>query len=305
METAQTSIQATDEVMEKTIPASGPAAPAPTKDFDLLLVVCRALFYPLMALAIFLVTVPVYLLFKVSISNPSELLTQHPTFWINQVTFKHWANVLGSSELWGPLTKSLTVATVTTVVAVIVAAPAAYVIARLPRKIRYTTILSLLFTRMFPDVLIALPIAITFLKLNLMDTTTGLVFAHLIANLPFLAWILVGTFETIPKALEEAAAVDGCSRFGALMRVVFPAAMPGIMVGAMFVWLNSWNEFTYAVYLSTANKTLPLQTFFYQAKGSWFDSAAYATVLTIPVILITFALQKYLVSGSLSGAVKG
>ena len=77
------------------------------------------------------------------------------------------------------------------------------------------------------------------------------------------------------------------------------------MVGAMFVWLNSWNEFTYAMYLSTANKTLPLQTFFYQAKGSWFDSAAYATVLTIPVILITFALQKYLVSGSLSGAVKG
>jgi trehalose transport system permease protein len=120
-----------------------------------------------------------------------------------------------------------------------------------------------------------------------------------------LDWILVGTFETIPKALEESASVDGCTRFGALMRVVFPAATPGIMVGAMFVWLNSWNEFTYAVYLSTANKTLPLQTFFYQAKGSWFDSAAYATVLTIPVILITFALQKYLVSGSLSGAVKG
>lgn len=305
METTQTSTQASDQMLEKKIPGSGPEAPAPKQDFDLLLVVCRVLFYPLMALAIFLVTIPVYLLFKVSISQPSELLTQHPTFWINAVTFKHWANVLGSSELWGPLTKSLTVATVTTIVAVVIAAPASYVIARLPRKIRYTTILSLLFTRMFPDVLIALPIAITFMKLNLMDTTTGLVFAHLIANLPFLAWILVGTFETIPKALEEAATVDGCGRFEALIRVVFPAATPGIMVGAMFVWLNSWNEFTYAVYLSTANKTLPLQTFFYQAKGSWFDSAAYATVLTIPVILITFALQKYLVSGSLSGAVKG
>lgn len=305
MQTTQTSTQGTDQVLEKTIPGAGPAAPKLEQDTDLFLIACRALFWPAIALALFLTTVPVYLLFKVSISKPAELLTQHPTFWISQPTFKHWANVLGSPELWEPLSKSLMVATLTTVISVAIAAPAAYVIARFPRKVRYTTILSLLFTRMFPDVLIALPVAIVFMKMGLMDTVPGLVFAHLIGNLPFLAWILVGTFETIPKALEEAATVDGCSRFQALMQVVFPAATPGIMVGAMFVWLNSWNEFTYAMYLSTANKTLPLQTFFYQAKGSWFDSAAYATILTIPVILITFALQKYLVSGSLSGAVKG
>ena len=278
-------------------------SPPPERDWVGL--AARALFWPAMALEILFVTVPVYLLFKVSISKPSELLTQHPTFWIHEVTFKHWAGVLSSPDLWGPLTKSLLVASLTTVLAIAVAAPAAYVIARFPRKIRYTTLLSLLFTRMFPDVLIALPIAVIFIKMGLLDTVPGLVFAHLIGNLPFLAWILVGTFETIPRALEESAFVDGCSRLGALVRVVFPAALPGIMVGAMFVWLNSWNEFTYAMYLSTVNKTLPLQTYFYQAKGSWFDSAAYATILTIPVVLITFALQRYLVSGSLSGAVKG
>lgn len=303
MQAIETSTQS-DQVLEKKVPGAGNGAPAP-KETDLVLLACRALFWPALVLAIALVTIPVYLLFKVSVSQPSELLTQHPTFWFHAVTLKHWTNVLTSSELYSPLIKSVLVATLTTIVAVAIAAPAAYVVARLPRKIRYTTILSLLFTRMFPDVLIALPVAITFGKWGLIDTVPGLVLAHLISNLPFLAWILVGTFETIPKALEESASVDGCTRFGALMRVVFPAATPGIMVGAMFVWLNSWNEFTYAVYLSTANKTLPLQTFFYQAKGSWFDSAAYATVLTIPVILITFALQKYLVSGSLSGAVKG
>lgn len=275
------------------------------KEADWLASACRIAFWPLMTLAIFLVTVPVYILFKVSIARPADLLTQHPSFGIHHPTFQHWSAVLASPELWQPLMKSLTVATLTTILAVVIAAPAAYVIARLPRRIRYTTIMSLLFTRMFPDVLIALPIAIIFIKMGLLDTVLGLVLAHLIGNLPFIAWILVGTFETIPKALEEAATVDGCGRMGALMRVIFPAATPGIMVGAMFVWLNSWNEFTYAMYLSTANKTLPLQTFFYQAKGSWFDSAAYATVLTIPVIFITFALQKYLVSGSLSGAVKG
>lgn len=304
MQTTQQTQTQSGELTKKIPQAQGPEKGS-GRESDWLATFCRIAFWPAMAFAIFLVTVPVYLLFKVSISKPAELLTQHPTFLITQPTFKHWAGVLNSPELWGPLMKSLTVATLTTILAVVIAAPAAYVIARLPRKIRYTTILSLLFTRMFPDVLIALPIAITFMKMGMMDTVQGLVFAHLIGNLPFIAWILVGTFETIPKALEEAASVDGCTRLGGLIRVVFPAALPGIMVGAMFVWLNSWNEFTYAMYLSTANKTLPLQTFFYQAKGSWFDSAAYATILTIPVILITFALQRYLVSGSMSGAVKG
>lgn len=265
----------------------------------------RLAYWPVMAMTLVLVTLPVYILVKVSISRPAEILTQHPTFLVWQPTAKHWRGVLASPELWGPLGKSLLVATLTTIVAVAVAAPAAYVIARLPRGARYGTVLALLVTRMVPDVLVALPVAVTFIKLGLLDTVAGLVLAHLIANLPFLAWILVGTFEVIPPALEEAATVDGCSRLEALVRVVFPAALPGIAVGAMFVWLNSWNEFTYALYLSTATKTLPLQTFFYQAKGSWFDSAAYATVLTIPVVLITFALQRYLVSGLMSGAVKG
>lgn len=286
-------------------PAPGAAPGAGAGSGDWFGATCRLLFWPTLALALLAVVAPVYLLFKISISRPAEVLTQHPTFWIHQPTFKHWAGVIGSPELWNPLSKSLQVATLTTLLAVLVAAPASYVIARMPRKYRYATILSLLFTRMFPDVLIALPVAIALIRVGLLDTVPGLAIAHLIGNLPFLAWILVGTFEAVPKALEEAANVDGCSRLSALGRVVFPAALPGIMVGAMFVWLNSWNEFTYAMYLSTASKTLPLQTFFYQVRGSWFDSAAYATVLTIPVIAITFLLQRYLVTGTLSGAVKG
>lgn len=289
--------------MQATAPSPEPAAGAGGADW--LGGACRLLFWPTLAIALMAVVTPVYLLFKISVSRPAEVLTQHPTFWIHQPTLKHWAAVIGSPELWKPLAKSLEVATLTTVLAVLIAAPAAYVIARLPRKFRYATILSLLFTRMFPDVLIALPVAIALIRVGLLDTVPGLAIAHLIGSLPFLAWILVGTFEAVPSALEEAANVDGCSRLGALVRVVFPAALPGIMVGAMFVWLNSWNEFTYAMYLSTADKTLPLQTYFYQVRGSWFDSAAYATVLTIPVVVITFLLQRYLVTGSLSGAVKG
>lgn len=193
----------------------------------------------------------------------------------------------------------------TTIIAIIIAAPAAYVIARMPSKIKYAVVLSLFFTRMFPDVGIALPIAVQFIKLNLMDTYLGLVMAHLIVNLPFAAWILVGTFETIPKDLEEAALVDGTSKLTALMRIIMPIALPGIAVTAIFVWLNSWNEFTYALYLTISDRTLPLQTYYYVQRGGIFDSATYAAVLTIPVMLVTFFLQKYMKSGYLAGAVKG
>lgn len=207
--------------------------------------------------------------------------------------------------LYRPLGKSLIVATLTTIFAILIAAPASYVISRFPKHITFSVVLALLVTRMFPDIGIALPIATRFLSWGLTDSTVGLIFAHLIPNLPFLAWILVGTFMVIPRDLEEAAMIDGASRVGALLKVIFPVALPGIAVGAIFVWLNSWNEFIYARYLSTESGTLPLRIYEVIINGSFFHAAAYSTILTIPVIFITFILQRYLKSGMLSGAVKG
>lgn len=260
---------------------------------------------PFLILFALLMIAPVYLLFKISVSQPQDILTQHPSFWIENFTTRHWNQVFNSGNLWAPFVKSITVATFTTVIAVIIAAPGAYVISRLPKRYRYGVILALLFSRMFPDVGIALPIAATFIQWNLLDTNVGLILAHLIPNLPFLAWILVGTFEAIPRDLEESAMVDGAGRLEVLNKVVFPIASIGIAVGAMFIWLGSWNEFTYAIYLTLTDNTLPLQTYYYVSRGDWFQSAAYSTILTIPVIIITFFLQRYIKSGFLSGAVKG
>lgn len=262
-------------------------------------------YIPIAIIAAILMIIPVYILFITSFAVPSDILKPHPDFFITRFTLDHWKDVFLSGNIWPPFKKSFVVATMTTIIAIIIAAPAAYVIARLPWKIKYVVVLSLFFTRMFPDVGIALPIAVEFIKLNLMDTYLGLVMAHLIVNLPFAAWILVGTFETIPKDLEEAALVDGTSKLTALMRIIMPIALPGIAVTAIFVWLNSWNEFTYALYLTISDRTLPLQTYYYVQRGGIFDSATYAAVLTIPVMLVTFFLQKYMKSGYLAGAVKG
>ena len=247
---------------------------------------------------------PLYLMVKISVSPPQDIFTPHPAFGLSAVTDAHWKAVLASETLWPPLGKSLVVATWTMLAAIGIAAPAAYVISRLSWPWKYGVLLGLFASRMVPEVGIALPIAVRFLQWGLVDTSLGLVLAHLIKTLPFVAWILVGSFETIPVAVEESAQVDGCDRLGVLTRVVFPMALPGVAVAGLFAWLESWNEFTYALYLSLIDNTLPLQIYYYITRGSWSDSATYATILTVPVIIVTACLQRYLKAGYLAGAVK-
>jgi len=267
-----------------------------------------ALRFGFVVLAVFfgLMTVlPLLILLKVSISSPQDVMTAHPPIWIYNPTLQHWRNILSSDALWSSGRHSFVVATGTAALAVLIAAPAAYVISRLPRGWRYGMVLALLFTRMFPDVAIAMPVAITFLRLGLNDTDLGLILAHLVPNLPFVAWILVGTFETIPREIEEASFVDGNGKVGTLARVVMPIAAPGIAVAALFAWLASWNDLVYAIYLFLGERTLPLMTFYYSNRGSVFDTATFAVLLTIPVMLVTLLLQRYVESGTLSGAIKG
>lgn len=262
-------------------------------------------FYMAIVLMSFLLVVPVYILFRVSIGIPSDVLTQHPKFLINQFTLKNWVQVFNSGNLWPAFNKSFLVATFTMITALLVAVPASYAISRLDRRLKYIIILSLFVTRMFPNVGIALSITVTFMKWNLVDTNLGLVMAHLIEQLPFITWILVSTFEVIPRDLEEASAIDGANRLKTLISVVLPVAAPGIAVAAMLTWLNSWNEFAYARYLSLSTRTLPLEIFYYVSRGGYFQQAAYSIILTIPVFILTFFLQKYIKGDYLKGAVKG
>jgi trehalose transport system permease protein len=262
-------------------------------------------FYALAAAFALTALLPLLLLFKVSISGPEDILVQHPPFGVYHPTMEHWEAILKPDVIWPPLRKSLVVATGTALLAVVIATPAAYVIARLPRAWRYTVVLALLFTRMFPEVIIATPIAVSFLRAGLIDTDVGLILAHLIRNLPLVAWILVGTFEVIPRDLEEASWVDGNGRLGTLWSVVLPLALPGIAVSAIFAWLDSWNDLLYAIYLLLAERTLPLMTYYFANRGSIFDVATFSVVLTLPVVVLTLALQRYIRAGTLGGAVKG
>ena len=167
-------------------------------------------------MAVLFTLLPLYLMVKVSVSPPAEVFTPHPSFALHEVTSEHWKTFLTVGTVQRPLSKSLAVVTWTMLGAIGLADPTAYVIARMPQPWKYRLLLSLFASRMIPEVGIALPVAVRFLEWGLADTQLGLVLAHLIKTLPFVAWILVGTFETIPVDLEEAAAVDGCHRVGVL-----------------------------------------------------------------------------------------
>ena len=259
----------------------------------------------LIIIAVLFVLTPVYLMVKISLSPPAEILQEHPSLGISQVTLKHWQAIGVSGQIWQPLSKSLLVAISSVMLSLLLAIPGAYALSRLPYKISSAILLLIFLSRMIPEVAIALPISITFIRWGLLDTVLGLTMAHSLRILPIVTWILVSSFRTIPKDLEDAAFVDGCSKLRSLLTIVLPIALPGVAVAAIFGFLGSWDEFTYAVYLSLTQKTLPLIVYYYINRASFFLAAAYATIITIPVVIVTYALQKYLKSEYLAGAIKG
>lgn len=262
--------------------------------------------FPILAIIVaFVLLVPIYVLVKVSVSTLAEATAPIPSYFIENVTWDNWNRLMTWDNVGPPLRHSLIVATATAICAILLAAPAAYVIARMPRGIRYGVILAVLFSRMFPEVIIATPIAMRFFGWGLNDTDVGLVLAHLIRTLPLVAWILIGTFSVIPFDLEEASAVDGGSKLTTLRKVILPLAAPGLAVAAMFAWLDSWNDLLYALYLFIREDTLPLRTFYYANRGNVTDVATFSVMMTIPVAIITLFLQRYIKSGTLTGGVKG
>ncbi len=255
---------------------------------------------------ILLLLFPLYIMIKISISNPSEIFSQNPTYLIKEFTLNHFRDVLQSGPtFFMPLYKSILTAFSASLLALFIALPAAYAIARFNYKTRYFLLLAIFVTRMIPEISIALSVSTTFMRMGLFDTTLGLVLAHVIRILPVTCFILVGVFSGFPRELEEQAYIDGCSRLGAIVKIIIPLSLGGISVAGIFSFLLSWDEFIYASYLTLANPTMPLKMYYYISRGDIFSSATYAVFITVPVLILTLVLQKYLRAGYLSGAIKG
>lgn len=204
---------------------------------------------------------------------------------------------------------SLIISVTSTVIAIVIGMAGGYAFARFRFKGKSGMFLGLMLTRTVPGIALSLPLFFVFARVGIIDTHFGLILAYVALNIPFTIWLIDGFFRQVPKDLAEAAQIDGCTRWQAFWQVEFPLAGPGIASAGIFAFLTSWNEFALASQLTRSinSKTLPVGLLDYTAEFTidWRGMCALAVVMIIPALTLTFIVQKHLVGGLTSGAVKG
>lgn len=264
------------------------------------------------ALLCYLVFLAFPLLWMVSTAfkSPRELGSIHPTWLPRHPTLDNFRAAFDEQPLLHSALNSLLVAGVAAVISVGVAVPAAYVMVRLRSAVSRAGTGWVLVSQMFPVVLIIIPLFLVLKNLHLIDSRPGLIAVYVVWTLPFSLWMLQGYVKAVPVTLEEAAAIDGCSRARALRSVVLPLLAPGLVATLMFSFVTAWNEFFFALVLlkSPDKQTISVVlTHFTGAEGAadLGPLAAAAVLATIPSLLFFALLQRRLVSGMLAGSVKG
>jgi multiple sugar transport system permease protein len=239
--------------------------------------------------------------------KPDDVMFARPTQWSFAPTLDHFDYVIDSGFL-GHLFTSVALGLVSTALVVLIGTPAAYAFARFELRGREDLFLFILGTRMAPPICLVIPFYLIFIRIDLLDTFLGLTLAYMTFNLSFYIWVLRSFCRDLPVQLEEAAMVEGWSRFQVFIRVVLPLLRSGIVSTATLCFIFAWNEFLFAFMLGgQAVKTLPVAIpLLITAQGvRWGEMAVVGMVALLPVLLAVFFLQKHIVRGLTMGAVKG
>jgi ABC-type glycerol-3-phosphate transport system permease component len=253
-------------------------------------------------------TFPVIWGLLTSLKTERDVLA-YPPMVVFEPTLGNYRDVLfGATSILPNLASSAIVSVLTTALTMLFAIPAAYALSRLDLPFRKATGFYVLATQMLPPVGLVIPYFLILRKIGWTDTYQGLVLVYLTFALPFAIWLLVSYFEEIPREMEEAALLDRAGRWRALWYVILPQARGGIAVTVIFVFLNSWNEFLFAVVLggnTVRTVTVAMFNFISLEQTQWARLAAAAMVGMAPVIALGLIAQKHIVKGLTVGAVKG
>jgi len=271
----------------------------------------RARSLALVAVAALLLAVwafPVLWALLTSFKTERDVLAYPPTV-IFEPTLRNYHDVLfGPASLLPNLLSSVIVAGVSTLLTLLLAVPAAYALARLEFPGKRTSGFYVLATQMLPPVGLIIPYYLVLQKVGGLDTYAGLILIYLTFSLPFAIWLMVSYFEDVPREMEEAALLDRAGRLRALWYVILPQVRGGIAVTTIFVFLNAWNEFLFAVVLG-GNRVRPVTVamfnFISVEQTLWAKLAAGAMLAMAPVILLGLLAQRHIVKGLTVGAVKG
>ncbi len=251
---------------------------------------------------------PIYWMVISSLREPTSLLSR-VSLLPGPLTLEYYSNLLELTDYPTHFLNSVIVAVVTVVVTMVFSVMIAYAVTRQRIRGKKLIVGAMLYAYMFPPLLIAIPMFTIFAQLGLSDTLTGLIASHLTLTLPLGVWFLWGFFKGMPFELEEAAMVDGCTRLGAFLRVVLPLSLPGLITVAIFSFLLSWTDYTFALIMigSDVNKTLPvgLASMVGSFDLRWGEIMAGSTLIALPLFAAFALLTQYFIQGLGAGAVKG
>lgn len=267
----------------------------------------KMLTYGLLAAFVFMVAVPLFWMVTTAIKTNKELYEEF-TYFPQQATLENFERVIVREGLLRNIRNSFQVAMSTTIITVIVSAMAAFSIVRYRYRGREWIGRLILFKYLLPSAMLFIPLYVIITALGLGNTQRGLTLTYLTFTIPFCTWMLMGYFRGMPAELEEQAMVDGCTKIGALVRILLPLSAPGLVASAIFSFTLAWNEFLLALVItmdqSTMTVPIKLTMMVVGDQYIWGQLMAGAVLASIPVAILYFIGQRFVVQGLAAGAVK-
>lgn len=260
--------------------------------------------YLLIAITLAIMLFPFYWMVLTSLRSQVDNVSRIPV-WFFTPTWENYQNVIARNNFLEFTWNSFVIAALSTGFGLILGLPAAYSIARFKQE---GLALAILIARLTPYITYLVPWYLAFRALGLIDTYLALTLTHLIVGMPLIVWIMISFFENVPQDLEEAAFVDGATRIGAFWRVILPLSAPGIVAASILAFIFSWNQFLFSLVLAGPNtRPVPVAVFNFISYGQidFGGLGAAAVLITLPVIILTLIIQRWIVTGLTMGAVKG
>jgi multiple sugar transport system permease protein len=271
-------------------------------------IIGRILSYTALCVAVLLVLFPIYWMVITSLKLPREIY-RVPSLWPQVVTFNNYRILIEDKEFLLNIRNSLIVAGSVTVISVIISSLCAYSLVRFRHRFQGLVGRLILFAYLTPTTLLFIPLSILMARLGLGNSLHGLILVYLTFSLPLSTWLLQGYFRGVPRELEEQGMIDGLSRMGALIRIVIPLSAPGIAAVAIFTFTGAWNELLLALVLITSEsqRTAPLALNYLITSDvlPWGPLMAGAVLSSVPLMILYFVAQRYMVQGMTAGSVKG
>ncbi|NGM83469.1 carbohydrate ABC transporter permease [Paenibacillus sp. 7124] len=247
-----------------------------------------------------------YLLFS-SFKTPSEVISSNPAFFPSRYTLDNYLAMFRQLSIATYFGNSFITAAFGTLLSVFLGAMASYGLTRFSSKIGNLFLVFTLGVRMIPLISVAIPLYRIIGEIGLMDTKLALILIYTSINIPFVIWMMLGFFDSLPKELDESARVDGCGMLGAFIRIILPISLPGLATTGIFSFMLSWNDFLFGLlFTSTSAKTVPvgISEFLTAYNLDLGPMTAAATLFSLPVMLLSFFMQNYIVREMTMGAVK-